>query len=322
MNDRISVIVPIYNVEYYIEDCVKSILGQSYRNLEIIFVNDGSTDNSIDILKDLISNDHRCNIVSQKNGGLSSARNKGLSVSTGEYVTFIDSDDFLKESYIEELYKNLVTNGADISIAGFTYYYDDCNIYKNTIDMNNDKVVRLSNEEVINRMYAFQNRYNVSFVTAWGKLYRKSLFDNICYPEGKTYEDEFTTYKLYLKTDNIVCINKELYIYRIREGSIMSKKYGLDNLNPIMALEERIDILKDKNINVLETEYTYLCLLSYNMYMLKKHGYVKEVNELKNKYINYYLKVYSRVGLKKKIKLLMIRYINSIIYKCKGDNLR
>ena len=128
MNDKISIIVPIYNVEYYIEDCVKSILGQSYRNLEIIFVNDGSTDNSIDILKDLISNDHRCSIVSQKNGGLSSARNKGLSVSTGEYVTFIDSDDFLKESYIEELYKNLINNLADISIAGFIYYYDDCNI--------------------------------------------------------------------------------------------------------------------------------------------------------------------------------------------------
>lgn len=84
MNDKISIIVPIYNVEYYIDDCVRSILGQSYRNLEIIFVNDGSTDNSIDILKSLICNDHRCSIVSPKNGGLSSARNKGLSVSTGD----------------------------------------------------------------------------------------------------------------------------------------------------------------------------------------------------------------------------------------------
>ena len=89
-----------------------------------------------------------------------------------------------------------------------------------------------------------------------------------------------------------------------------------------MALEERIGILKDKNLNALEIEYTYLCLLLYNMYMLNKNRYIKEFNELKNKYINYYLKVYSRVGLKKKIKLLMIRYINSIIYKCKGGNLR
>ena len=164
--------------------------------------------------------------------------------------------------------------------------------------MNNDKIERLSNEEAINRMYLFQNRYNVSFVTAWGKSYRKSLFGNIFYPEWKIYEDEFTTNKLYLKTDNVMCINKELYVYRIREGSIMSKKYGLDNLNPITALEERIGILKDKNINVLEIEYTYLCLLLYNMYMLNKNGYIKEFNELKNK------------------------YINSIIYKCKGGNLR
>ena len=247
---KLSIIIPVYNTEQTLEKCVGSVLQSSLNNFEIILVNDGSTDNSANICESYKSSyPEQVLVIHQKNQGLSAARNAGLSIAKGQYITFIDSDDFLKESYIEELYKNLINNLADISIAGFTYYYDDRNIYKNTIDMNNDKIERLSNEEAINRMYAFQNRYNVSFVTAWGKLYRKSLFDNIFYPEGKTYEDEFTTYKLYLETNNIVCINKELYIYRIREGSIMSKKYGLDNLNPIMALEERINILKNKNIN-------------------------------------------------------------------------
>lgn len=322
MNDKISVIVPVYNVEKYIEECAKSILRQTYKNLEIIFVNDGSTDNSTYLLKNIINDDDRCIIVDQNNGGLSSARNTGLKMSSGEYITFIDSDDFLRDTYIEELYMCLVENKADLSIGGFTYYYENSDAYRKTITVNDGQIDRISCAEAIDRMYSFQNKYNVSFVTAWGKLYRKNLFENICFPEGKTYEDEFTTYKLYLNSGSIVYVNKELYVYRIREGSIMSKKYGLDNLNPVDALEERIEILKEKNIEELETEYSYLCLLSYNIHMLKKHGYAEEAKKLKSKYINYYSKVYFRVGLKRKIKLLMIRYINSIIYKYKGDNLR
>lgn len=316
-NSLVSVVIPVFNVENYISECIESIISQTYKNTEIILVDDGSTDSSGSICYDYSLKDSRIKVYHKSNGGLSDARNYGIAKSNGEYVYLIDSDDFLiRNDTIEVLYKNILNNNADISMSRYIEYFvkSDRTLKENYKENYKEKTYVFSNKDIIDKSYDYLN-YKANFIVAWNKLYKKSLFDNINYPVGKLHEDEFTTYKLYLEAQRIVFIDLETYAYRQREGSIMNSKYNLRKLDIIDAIEEKIVVLNSNGMDILETEYNYLNLLSFNMYMLKQNNYIDIYNILFQKFKNLYPLVKNKYNLKRKVKLFILRYFNYFYYK-------
>ena len=212
----ISVIVPLYNVEEYLERCIKSILDQTYTNMEIILVDDGSTDNSGSISDKYAGKDQRIMVIHKENGGLSDARNAGLDAMTGDYVAFVDSDDFVSPWYLENLYKAACIGQTGISVSWFTIYHEGNDI-RESHRVEKNEISVLDKKEYFRRML-YQDRAEVS---AWGKLYKSSFFDNVRYPKGKLYEDVAVIYKLIDKVERVAVIPTEDYYYQQRQNSIM-----------------------------------------------------------------------------------------------------
>ena len=196
----VSIIIPVYNVEKYIERMLATIVKQTYKSLEIILVDDGSTDSCGKICDEWAKKDNRIVVIHKKNGGLSSARNVGINIARGEYLFFCDSDDYISKNCVEYLYNTICNNQADIVVGNYIETSLDnqgFNIYKV------DEHV-LSGKQAIKEIYG---KNNVQMVTAWGKIYKASLFDNIRYPVGLLHEDEGTTYKLYYKCKKVIVSN-------------------------------------------------------------------------------------------------------------------
>lgn len=230
MMEKISVIVPVYNVEKYIKNCIESILNQTFHDLEIILVDDGSTDMSGNICDDYKIRDSRISVIHKKNGGLSDARNEGIKRASGEFITFVDSDDYISHNAIEYLYGILIDNQADVSIG---------KLYKtskfNEDVSNSSPIVKIfNNKESIKEML-----YGTLYSTAApGKLYRSCLFDDVCYPYKQLNEDLFTTYKILDKASRVVYGNQIVYYYFCRVGSIMTSSFTKRRLDSMKALEE------------------------------------------------------------------------------------
>lgn len=230
MTDLISVIVPIYNVEMYLENCLQSIISQTYKELEILLVDDGSTDNSGKIADDYSNLDCRVISVHKSNGGLSDARNTGLDIAKGKYIMFVDSDDYIPADCIEYLYSSLIASGSSISIGRL----------KTTFSLNEKedgvekKSIIYDRNEAINQLL-YANKYSVA---APGKLYLASLFDDIRFPVGKLHEDVFTTYKVFLKASRVYYGDKPVYYYYHRPGSIMLSEFSIKRLHIIDALNQ------------------------------------------------------------------------------------
>lgn len=228
MSKLVSVIVPIYNVKDYLIECVESILNQTYSNIEIILVDDGSTDGSAGLCDNLRQRDDRIIVIHKKNGGLSDARNIGFRKSTGEFVIFVDSDDSLKSSALEIMVSAIEEYGADISACEFETFEDNSiKRYNSSAQEKSTEMVCLTGKKLVESLYK-GNYQSIAFV-AWNKLYKKSLFtdNDIEYPFGRIYEDTFTTYKLLYKADEVAIVNYPLYNYRIRPGSIMKSNLNL-----------------------------------------------------------------------------------------------
>lgn len=287
MSDKVSIIIPVYNVEKYINQCLQSVVGQTYKNCEVIIVNDGSTDDSIEIIERYKKSYPEITVVNKKNGGLGAARNEGLKYVTGKYIVFIDSDDYLSTNYIEDLYKNIKTNDCDMSICGFEKFYDFNNKKElvkldSSIDFN--KVY--TNFEVLDLIF-----YNKIFCHAWNKMYKRELFEknNIVYEEGKLYEDIYTTVKLVSKAKKIFFVDEELYMYRIREGNITSisnrksiedYNYAIMRVNEYFQYENLLNASKENLIN-FNLAYTLSSLDMFSKY--KSYNIInfyKEYNEL------------------------------------------
>ncbi|CEG28649.1 glycosyltransferase family 2 protein [Bacillus sp. B-jedd] len=229
MKIKISVIVPIYNVEEYLRRCIDSICHQSYKNLEIILVNDGSTDSCPIISDEYKDKDNRIKIIHKQNGGLSDARNVGIEHATGDYISFVDSDDYIAENMLEVLINLCLEKECDISVCGVVRKYSD-----REISISSDI------EEVIDHETAFkyliQGKYFHDY--AWNKLYKSELFTDITYPVGKIYEDVFTTYKLFAKANKIGFTDRPLYFYVQRDGSILRRGFHLNQFHQLEALNE------------------------------------------------------------------------------------
>lgn len=240
MKDLITVIVPIYNVEKYVRKCIDSIINQSYKNLEIILVDDGSPDKCGIICDKYAEKDSRIRVIHKKNGGLSDARNVALDVMKGNYVTFIDSDDYIDIEYISYLYDLINHYNADISICGYKYITEEGKVLNHPSD---DNTILIMNQEkaffeLLNSQY-FSN-------SSCGKLFKSDCFNGIRYPCGRLYEDVATTYKTFFKSKKIVFGAHSLYFYLYRVGSISKQKFSLARMDGIYFAEKMVKDIKRK----------------------------------------------------------------------------
>ena len=214
MNELISVVIPIYNVEKYLDKCLETVTNQTYKKIEIILVDDGSTDNSGDKCELWKKKDKRIVVIHKKNGGLSSARNAGIDIARGKYITFVDSDDYVDYSMIEILNNKINKYKADISICNRYYLFEDGRTYLR-FKKNHDDLI-MNSERAIYEM----NNFKHFDMSAWAKMYKTDLFKDIKFPVGKLSEDYFIMYLLFDKADKIVYNSTPLYYYLQRSGSI------------------------------------------------------------------------------------------------------
>ena len=269
----LSIIVPVYNVEKYIERCIKSILNQSFTNFELILVDDGSPDKCGEICDEYEKKDSRIKVIHKKNGGLSDARNAGIERAKGEYIAFVDSDDFINKYMYEILYKNAKKWDADISICNFKMVCENDRIDEDISVICEDAKVYGRNE-ALNKLYSNEN---LQFIVAWNKIYKKELFLNIRYDYGKCHEDEFIIHKLIYNANKIAYCSSEMYYYLQRNNSIMNLEFSIHRLDIIEALDKRMEFFRENNL--LELEYRTQNL--YLNYFFKY--YYKTKHELKNK---------------------------------------
>ena len=316
-NEKISIIVPVYNVEKYLPRCVDSLIQQTYSNIEIILVEDGATDSSDAICDTYQKKDSRIKVIHKKNGGLSDARNKGIEIATGEYVACVDSDDYVTSDMYEILLKNLKETNSDISIGNYKMIANEENRKEDRTyhyDVIEDKTAMMVN---LLEHPCIQNY-------AWNKLYKRELFDNVYYPYGKKMEDLGTTYLLFDKCHKIVYTKDIVYYYYQREDSIVNKKNLSLVLDKLELTLQRYSYLKEKYPEILQIDKDMV------MTCVSTHQYVyqnKETKALKDQNVinayQLYRKVIKTYGVAKlttntniwtRIKVILL-YINKSIFK-------
>lgn len=264
--EKISVIVPVYNSSKYLRRCIESIAGQTYSNLEIILINDGSTDDSGAICDEYAEKDERIIVVHQQNAGASIARNRGLDICTGEYIGFVDGDDWIAEDMYEFLYKSILNYGADISICG--YYIED---EKNGVygARNNDGEITVYNSrgaigEVIEDKKIYSN--------FWDKLYCREMFAELRFRKGVILEDIATMYKIFMNAQKIVVCNTPKYYYYQRKDSLLHVRNEALNWDQFCVYKERVFVLEPdypEFREILITSLVAFGIAAYNCLLLK-----------------------------------------------------
>ena len=247
--DLISIIVPIYNVYPYLRLCLERIENQTYPHFEVLLINDGSRDNSKDICLEFAERDKRFKYIEQKNAGLSAARNTGILNATGEFITFIDGDDFVEPNYLEELYYASLKNDSEIVVGSYKKFNEeDNNYYIHVFDYREE---HYKHRELIENIAQIERR-GIEFETSWGTLFHKRLFENVLFPVGKNIEDTRTNYKLYMESCKSSYIHKDLYVYRIRKGSLINTITENLLTDVLEALLERIAVLSLSGVDITE----------------------------------------------------------------------
>lgn len=241
MQPLLSIIVPIYNVEQYLDRCIQSILNQTYQNLEIILVDDGATDCSGAIADSYAAKDKRIKVFHKENGGLSDARNYGLEHVTGDYILFIDSDDFIVNIMCERLITVASSNNADIVSCNYYIYRGDDDISIHTMSVQDDKRTFTGMDML--RYYLLKTEpFDLNVV--WNKIFKLDLFNGVepvRFPKGRVQEDNFTIFRLFLNANSIVTVNEPLYYYVQRAGSIMAnftRRFMIDTIESHMYMSD------------------------------------------------------------------------------------
>ena len=282
-NPLISIVIPIYNAEKYLHECLDSVINQTYKNIEIIAINDGSNDNSLDILNEYFNNDKRIKIYTKENGGVSSARNYALEKVNGDYIMFIDSDDYLvNKNVIQELINNL--QGYDIIRFG-NYDLKDNNL------LENKQIYKLQDEyesgiDFINKVLSNVDTYGWYL---WQYIFKKELWNGIKFPEGRIFEDASTIYKVLLNSNKIKTITEPIYTYRYNDVSL-SKKINLkickDMLETIDESCNYINTLsiQDNTKELLKNNFSYSYISVVNALYIIDSNDRKEIKEMLIKY--------------------------------------
>lgn len=287
-NCKISVIVPVYNAEQFLDKCISSIIDQTYNNLEIILINDGSTDNSLDICEKYADSDSRIILISKENGGVSSARNKGLEIATGDYIGFIDSDDYISFDMYEKLLIATVKNDADIAECGY-------------ISTTSDYIVTSKHslkEEVILRNYECSYNYlkqNNTTNFNWNKLYKKTIFEDIRYSNYKYSEDYVVNVKAFYKCNKKVAINDCCYYHVVNQYSATQQKFKETKLDIIKAGKEVLEFYEAKYPQLCNLAIIYILNKIRRLYEDLAESNVLNKKEIKEILINEYKNLYPLV---------------------------
>lgn len=250
----VSVIIPVYNVQKYLEECVESVQNQSYTNLEIVLVDDGSTDNSGELCDALATRDTRICTLHKSNGGLSDARNTGMLQARGKYLTFLDGDDLLPHSAVEKLVSSCEKNHSELAIGQLFEFSGETP--RDT--EKNGTVEKVAMEEAMRRMFLFQGIGH----SACGKLYRRELWNKLKFPYGRLYEDYATIYRVTSKSKTVSIIGEPVYYYRMRDGSIMHSGIQRKNLE-LLEVSADVTAFIAQEIPELRNEAAYLQLVTY-----------------------------------------------------------
>lgn len=305
----VSVIVPVYNMEKYLEECVTSILNQTYPEFELILVDDGSLDSSGAMVDAWGQKENRVVVIHERNKGLSGARNTGIDKAQGEYLVFVDSDDYVAPDYIEVLLQTALAADADMAMCGvYALFQDDC--------------CKASSMPMQARIYTpqtYMERFYVNtgfFSVVWNKIYKKRLFDTVRFFEGRLNEDTIIMPRLIAQVNQVAYVPEPLYFYRQRKGSIMhtaQRKSGIQNL--LQIYEDLIQQHEEKNEE-------HLCRLAQKVYMNKSFEHFSELErserpEIRKKQKEYCnrLLTYSKISVLVKAKLLLFTYFPGLYEK-------
>ena len=296
MEYLISIIVPVYKVEKFLPECVESILAQTYKNFELFLVDDGSPDKCGEICDEYAKKDKRITVIHKENGGLSDARNAAMDKVHGEYLTFIDSDDFIHEDYLKRMVYCVKKFDADIVQCDFTRDRESLGCQNQT-----NKFIKLNNDEILREYLHFK----APKVFAWGKLYKTSLFNGIRFPFGLIDEDNFTTYKLFYLSKTFVKINHGLYYYRVNQNSIMHMSFSKRKFGILDSTQEIRDYLCKKT-NAFDYDIDYYDIREmvqiYNNAISADadEEFAPELNKIRSS-----LKKYFRIKMEMKYKIMI-----------------
>ena len=316
---KISIIIPIYNVEKFLPQCLDSVINQTYQNLEIILVNDGSTDSCSQICEEYAARDHRIKVFHQKKGGVSSARNTGLNNVSGSYLGFVDSDDIIDSKFYETLMQILLKNNADIVECEFSTFENEIDVNKKPNAIKSNEVFNtVTGLEMLMKEYLKQ--------VLWNKLYKFDLTEGIMFEVGRINEDDFWSYQVFGNAKKIIKTFNVLYFYRQHEQSIMGKTYNVQRLDGLLALEQRIVYMR-KNFPTLENlAIKVFCFGSFAHYQkICEHPDIdpqnKFRNQIKEKVSKYNkLSIYKNWDLKTIFWFQLFIWTPNIYVKCKKYN--
>lgn len=300
MEELISVIIPIFRVEKYIDKCVASVCRQTYRNLEILLVDDGSDDRCPGICDRLAEKDSRIRVIHKQNGGLSDARNVGIDQAKGQFLLFVDGDDYIADCMIEGLYRVMMDGKADLAICDYGMVKEDEEVVFDPVDY--------ESLQVMNRSQAVMELFgeaSLKTIVAWNKLYRRELFTHIRYPFGKSHEDEFVIHHILDQADRIGYTNSCWYGYVQRSDSIMGSDYSLKRLDGLEARKERFYFYHKKENKAAQSAYMqylwslYDHLWKISTYLPKEKEKKRELAQTMKKVMKAYPEYRRGLGWKK-----------------------
>lgn len=287
----ISIIIPVYNVKKYLDECLLSVCNQTYKDLEIIIIDDGSTDGSGELCDRWKAKDDRVIVVHKPNGGISSARNAGLDIAKGDYVGFVDPDDRIELNMYECLHDEIVKTNCKMVVCAYRAIEEDgspCKqIYKDIpkCKMNVDEYLINMNENI---------RKHCALTVVWNKLYKKELFENVRFEEGKTQEDEYLLNKILFQLKEIYFIDDALYIYIQHRNSIMHAEFSAERLHYYYALTERIQCIEQNKcsaeclesvvVECIDTGVRYWLLIKYLNILSSEKEFYENVLAVMKKY--------------------------------------
>lgn len=304
----VSVIIPVYNVEQFLNKCVESVLSQTHKNLEIILIDDGSTDESGKKCDILEKSDKRIKVIHKSNGGLSDARNAGLNIATGEYYSFIDSDDFVTNDMIESMLTSAQTYSCEIAICNMIRYSEQNNVKPFYCPVDKEKV--LTGDE----KFLTLNQPSVC-----NKLFKADLFEGIRFPKGKYYEDTFVYHKLLYRSKNVILTGKDSYWYLARENSIVGGEQYTDRyFDFIEAVYCRMDFLLQNQVQPYAQEAClslYAAFSNAEKYIRKSMDNEKQFKKARQEYdlaYRYLMKCKKDITVKQKIRLAMLKYFPTL----------
>lgn len=303
MGVEVSVIVPVYNIEEYIEKCIKSILKQTFCDFELLLINDGSKDHSLDICKKY-KKDYRVRIISQSNKGLSVARNTGIRAAKGKYLLFVDGDDYIAPEMLEKLYSEIILENADIVQCGFIWVTKNERMKEEKYKGGIVKKV-LCNDE----WFGTFERNGLLFTCAWNKLYKKQLFDKIKYPKGKVTEDEYVLFPLFCAARKVVIVNQGLYYYVQRDNGLSGTTHLKQLIeNYLDYAPRRIKLLWSNNKDLFGRYlYRYYQDLMYYEQLVKEnqpdHKLILDMKKQAIRFMGVFLR-YSDVDFSKKVNII------------------